>query len=211
MPLIRFGLITLLAALILGSFGAGAMAARFLTGGFMGLNIDTATISRQYSSQESGNAPAFAGSLGFRLSPHWRLAGEVSYSASGVTGGGERQSRLALMNLYYDVDVGSRKFKPFLSIGAGMATHDIYRHGMDGLGMATESMNGMAWQAGAGLNYQLNDNLSLSGGYRHIGGATVESNGRGVNPDGHEIRLGVKYKFPVPKAAPYDLDCDYNR
>ncbi|MGZ9108309.1 MAG: outer membrane protein [Micavibrio sp.] len=199
MPLIRYGLIALLVTLILGSFGAGAMASRFLTSGFMGLNIDTPSFS------QTQQAPTFAGSLGFRLSPQWRLEGELSYSTSGMNGGGERQSRLALMNLYYDVDVGSRKFKPFLSIGAGMATHDVYRHGIDGLGLATESMNGMVWQAGAGLNYQINDDLSLSGGYRHVGGATVESNGYNANPDGHEIRLGVKYKFPVPKATPANL------
>ena len=165
----------------------------------MGLNIDKASFT------QSAQTPSFAGSLGFRLSPQWRIEGEVSYTAGGMESGGEVQSRLALMNLYYDVDVGSRKFKPFLSIGAGMVNHDIYRHGIDGLGLATESMGGMAWQAGAGLNYQLNDNLSLSGGYRHVGGAALSGNGYDMDPDSHEIRLGVKYKFPVPKAVPANL------
>jgi opacity protein-like surface antigen len=199
MSLIRYGFIALLVALILGSFGAGATAGRFMTGGFMGLNVGKTSFT------QTTQGPAFAGSLGFRLSPQWRIEGEVSYTAGGMESGGEVQSRLALMNLYYDVDVGSRKFKPFLSFGAGMVNHDIYRHGIDGLGMATESMSGMAWQAGAGLNYQLNDNLSFSGGYRHVGGAAVSGNGYAMDPDSHEIRLGVKYKFPVPKAVPANL------
>ncbi|GEM_PF-6540729 len=203
------------------------MAGRLFSGGFMGLNITPATLSYDYKRPPSiGMAGlmtnnlisqdmalqagrGFAGSLGFRLSPQWRVEAELSYSAGSAGDAGERQSRLALMNLYYDIDVGSTKLKPFLTFGAGMATHDIYRGGMDGLGIASETTSGMAWQAGAGLNYQLNEDLSLSGGYRQVGGAALNSNGYEIDPNGHEIRLGVKYKFK-PKAVPYDLDAHQN-
>lgn len=215
---------TLALGLILIGSGTTAMAGRLFSGGFMGLNITPATLSYDYKrppsigmaglmtnhliSSDMGpqEGRTFAGSLGFRLSPQWRVEGEMSYSAGSAGDAGERQSRLALMNLYYDIDVGSAKLKPFLTLGAGMTTHEIYRGGMDGLGIASETMSGMAWQAGAGLNYQLNEDISLSGGYRQVGGEALSGNGYEIDPSGHEIRLGVKYKFPKPKAVPYDLD-----
>ncbi len=208
------------------------MAERLTSGKFMGLNITPRALSYDYKSppnptmgdivstlskgdlsfhQDFTRArQGFAGSLGLRLSTQWRVEGEISYTASGMgTGGngvGERESRLALMNIYYNIDVGSSKFKPFLTLGTGIITHDIYRGGMNGLGIASETLSGMAWQAGAGLNYQVNDDLSLSGGYRHIGGPGISGDGYNIEPDGHEIHIGLKYQFPKPKAAPYNLD-----
>lgn len=224
----RIAFIAALLGLTLMGAGQNAVAGRLFSGGFMGLNITPATLSYDYKrppaigmaglltnqltahEYSQSSSRSFAGSLGFRLSPQWRIEGELSYSAGSIGEAGERQSRLALMNLYYDIDLGSTKFKPFLSLGAGMATHEIYRGGMDGMGLASETMSGMAWQAGAGLNYQLNDDLSLSGGYRQVGGAALNGNGYEIDPSGHEIRLGVKYKFPKPKAVPYDLDAQQN-
>ncbi len=164
----------------------------------MGLNLTPATPQFFLASQHTDSAPAFAGSLGFRLSPRWRLEGEISYSAKGNEGGGETQSRLALVNLYYDIDLGNSRFQPFLSIGAGLASHDFYRGGIDGLGLATHTQTTGIWQAGGGLNYRIDDDLSLSGGYRHLG----FSNGGPAtqNPDGsHELRLGVTWKLPVKR------------
>lgn len=230
MPLRRAVFIALFLILPLVAAAGNAVAGRLLGerigGGFMGLNITPPSLSYDYKSpptpqmgeivnsmsastatiEQQGGHGRFAGAMGFRLSPQWRVEGELSYSAAGVENGGERESRLALMNFYYDINTGNRRIQPFLSFGAGVATHDVYRGGMDGLGLATETMSGMAWQVGAGLNYQLNNDLSLSGGYRHIGGDAVEGNGYSIEPDGHEIRIGVRYKFPKPKAVPYDLD-----
>jgi hypothetical protein len=171
---IRFCIAVLCCAATLSS-AAAASASRFFSGGFMGLNIPPGQ-----------PGPAFAGSLGFRLAPQWRLAGEISFA--------ERNSHLATVNLYYDMDVGSARFQPFLTVGAGLAESEIHRGSP---GLASEASSGMAWQAGGGMNYQLNDRLSLSGGYRHTGMAATDHNGPDHGHDSHELRFGMTYKLPV--------------
>lgn len=152
----------------------------------MGLNLAPAT------SHTHARTPSFAGSLGLRLSPQWRVGAEISYTARRHPRGGETVSRLSMLNVYYDIDLGSSRFQPFLTIGAGLASHDFYRGGTDGrglgVGMATDTSITPAWQAGGGLNYRINDNLSLSGGYRHVDFSAA---------DGHELRMGVNWKLPV--------------
>lgn len=150
------------------------------------------------ASAENPN-PGFARSLGFRLSPQWRIVAETSYTESAAKGGGEEQSRLSMMNLYYDFNVTGR-LKPFISIGAGIVNQDTYRHGINNFSTSSESHTGLAMQTGAGMNYQLDDNTSLSGGYRHTGSASFEKDGYQLDRSGHELRLGLRYKFPLPKA-----------
>lgn len=197
----RFQLFTsvALALLLSGIAGSSLAAGPFLRGGFMGLKLAPAAASF-YSGPHhaAGPAPEFAGSLGFRLSPAWRVEGEVSYSARGHAGG-ETQSRLALVNLYYDFNRGAGRFQPFLSIGAGLASHDFYRGGLDGLGLATSSDSSGVWQAGAGLNYQIDDDLSLSGGYRHLGFSDAGGGAISTDDGSHELRLGVTWKLPVTR------------
>lgn len=182
---------------------AKAAGSRIVSGGFMGLSLPAPTlavitpVTVQWSSSFS-DRPKFAGSLGFRLTPQWRIEGELSYGASGVKGVGESVSRTALMNVYYDFETKS-KWKPFLSFGAGVVTHDIYHGGITGLNVADDSETGMAWQTGGGLNYQLNDDLSLSGGYRFVGSASPEDKGYKFDDGGHELRFGVNYKLPVQR------------
>ncbi len=136
-----------------------ASTSHLFSGRFMGLSIPDRT----------SPSPAFAGSLGLRLAPQWRLAGEVSYS--------EQKPQRAMINLYYDLDIGSPRFQPFLTIGAGLG----------GLGFSNEELPEMVWQAGGGVNYRLNDRMSLSGGYDQGHGS-------------HGLRFGMSYKFPVTPA-----------
>jgi len=190
---------TALLLLPLGAAGAVRAAQGFSHGGFMGLNLTPATTAFTATARKGERDTQFAGSLGFRLSPQWRIGGELSYSAKGNDGGGETESRLALVNLYYDIDVGSSRFQPFLSIGAGLASADFYRGGIDGLGIATSTDTAGIWQAGAGMNYQISDDVALSGGYRHLGFS--DSAGGIVSKDdgSHELRVGVTWKMPVKR------------
>lgn len=185
-----------LVLLLLGMAGIARAAGPFFTGGFMGLNLAPVSSGFAAHARSGAASPVFAGSFGFRLSPQWRLGGEVSYSARGHEGGGETQSRLALVNLYYDFDAGNSRFQPFLSIGAGLASHDFYRGGIDGLGIATSSAISSVWQAGGGVHYRIDDDVSLSGGYRHLG-FDGSSNYAGKDDGSHELRVGVTWKLPV--------------
>lgn len=178
--------------------GLASAGTRVLSGGFMGLNLPAPSmpVITPFATSAMANRPSFAGSLGFRLTPQWRIEGELSYSASAVKGGGESASRMALMNVYYDFETKS-KWKPFLSLGAGVVTHDIYRGGLDWLSIADDSQSGMAWQTGGGLNYQLNNDVSLSGGYRFTGTTSFDDKGYEFDDGGHEVRFGINYKLPV--------------
>lgn len=182
----RFAVIFFAAALLAG--GVARAGGPLLTGGFMGLNIPAQLLS--FSTASHTPPRAFAGSLGFRLSPAWRLEGEIAYT------GGESRTRLSLVNLSYDFDIGKSRFRPFLSIGAGLASDGIYQGGPDGLGLAEETGRHAVWQLGGGLNYQISDDLAFSGGYRHIG-LLAPSAGASSGGDGHELRMGVTWKLPV--------------
>lgn len=190
----RFAAILFAAALMAG--GVARAGGPLLTGGFMGLNIPAQPLS--FSTASPAPQRAFAGSLGFRLSPAWRLEGEIAYTGGGshAENGGESRTRLSLVNLSYDFDIGKSRFRPFLSIGAGLASDGIYQGGPDGLGLAEETGRHAVWQLGGGLNYQISDDLSLSGGYRHIG-LLAPSAGASSGGDGHELRMGVTWKLPV--------------
>lgn len=206
--------------LTLAGFAAGAHAAQFMFGGFMGLNVPFRTLNVNYRASpynftQNGASPAYAGSLGLRLGNHWRLEAEVSYTeASGARGGGEQQSKLSLANVYYDFDTGNKRLRPFLSLGFGTATRSLYHGGMDGVGVASDSSTGLAVQAGGGLNYQVNDDVQISGGYRHLTfSGDGDSDTAPVDKGSHELRLGLHYQFPMPKAAPLDKGqaLDYGR
>lgn len=188
----RFAAILFAAALMAG--GVARAGGPLLTGGFMGLNIPAQPLPFSTASQTPPRA--FAGSLGFRLSPAWRLEGEIAYTNNPAAGGGEGRTRLSMVNLSYDIDIGKSGFRPFLSIGAGLASDGIYRGGADGLGLTGETGHHAIWQAGGGLNYQISDDLSLSGGYRHIG-LLAPSAGASSGGEGHELRMGVTWKLPV--------------
>lgn len=93
-------------------------------------------------------------------------------------------STFAVMaNVWYDVDFG-RKWKPYFGGGAGWA-----RTKVDGALVTTFSTNagnhsgttfayeksGFAWQLGAGVNYEIQDGVSLGLGYRYFRGPEIKN------------------------------------
>ena len=181
---ILFAFLALIPGLVLPAFAAGGKG----FGGFRGLNLDSISVSERVSFQHSSARPDFIGAIGFRLSPAWRVGGEFSYRTDSAAGG-DRTSRLALMNIYYDFETGNDTVKPFISVGAGLSsrTHaSSFAHHDD---------TGIVMQAGGGLNILLNKNLAMSGQYRFM---TTESMGESaIDPDdAHEIMLGITYKLP---------------
>lgn len=170
----------------LACIAGGARAATpFMTGGFMGLKLDTTPLP----ARDDTVAP-FAGSLGFRLTPSLSLTGEYS-------GDADDGDRLGLVSLTYHIETGSSRFRPFLTIGAGLASSETYKGGPDGLGLRSETTYEPVWQAGGGLQFQITDDLALSGGYRHVGPAGQDNNPAATG--GHELRMGVTWKMPVKR------------
>ena len=193
-------------ALAVLSAGSGlSLAAQSTAGGrvfspFKGLVIKTAFQDSLPSglTKRLVDGHGLSGSLDFRLTPNLSLVGSVTTSVQGMGSGDENMTRLSMVNVVYDIDTGNKQFRPFLNLGAGVATHNIYRGGITRLGIASESIADLAWGAGGGMNYMINDQLSLTGSYRYTASSSSEFLDKydlGLND--HSVRMGVKYKLPA--------------
>ncbi|MCC7305230.1 MAG: porin family protein [Alphaproteobacteria bacterium] len=160
--------------------------------GYMGLNVPRESANANF-------AGGFSGALGFRLSPHWRMEGEiaakretperVAYTADDAGPLKEEfESWSGLANVYYDFETHKSGFQPFVSAGAGFASHTV---------TATDE-GGFAWQLGGGLNYRFNPTLSFSSAYRYLD--TANTSIASQDSADHELRFGFDYKIPVQRA-----------
>ncbi|MDP7143503.1 MAG: acyloxyacyl hydrolase [Alphaproteobacteria bacterium] len=193
---------------------ADARSSRMYVAGYMGLNLHsqsefsetTAGISGDY---EMENNLTFAGALGLRLTENVRVEGEISYRKSdfdkldingtgAVDMSGSMGTWLYMMNLYYDFDTEWRNFKPYITGGVGIAAHDADL--VAGAAPAIDSSDttfDFAYQLGGGVQYELEDGLSLIGDYRYITTSEANVGSYSLNYDSHEFRIGVKYDIPV--------------
>ena len=84
-------------------------------------------------------------------------------------------SNFAVMaNVWYDIDVG-QKWVPYLGGGAGWD-----RARFDGVFVGSTAFsverNGFAFQVGGGINYPIQDGVSLGIGYRYFRGPDIKNN-----------------------------------
>lgn len=136
--------------------------------------------------------PGYVGSvaLGYRIANSFRIEVEGLYQSNdndkyansidltGIIGhihrdysgkiSGERARTAFLMNGYYDF-VNSTSFTPFITAGLGG-----YHMRLNSQDSSIENDLDFAWQAGAGVNYRLNDQISFDLKYRYFGGANAE-------------------------------------
>lgn len=172
--------------------------------------------------------PGFVGSvaLGYRIADNFRLEGELIYQNNDNGKGestltsnfhglpkksgysdffipGERERVAFLLNGYYDFK-NSTPFTPYIT--AGMGGYHLRLKRQD---VSTENDLDFAWQAGAGINYQLNDQISFDLKYRYFGGADAQfdtrfvgnnSNSSTVTSDyydvgDHQILAGIRVGF----------------
>ncbi len=193
---------------------AKAQSSRMYFAGYMGLMTSN---DREFSDSRSGtsgdfeynNTPSFAGALGLRINPSFRLEGEVSYSNADLTQtdfstggsfttGGNLRTYLFMLNAYYDFDLEWDKISPFVTAGIGIAHHDAEIDDVSGFATdATGTDFGLAYQVGGGLKYRWSDDLAFSGGYRYLGGSDISIDSYDINYSGHEIRFGLEYDLPV--------------
>jgi opacity protein-like surface antigen len=96
--------------------------------------------------------------------------GGTSCSSLGISCGGEVETVSIMANGYYAFNVEG-KFKPFIGAGAGIARVDAELEvGIPGFGSAKASDDDtvFAYQGIAGVSYEINETLTLSGLYSYF-------------------------------------------
>ncbi len=217
LPARRFSafLMCLFAALLAGLPAARAEAGRIYFAGYLGIN---ALADRNFSESTLGASgqiefqpgKSFAGALGVRLMRGLRAEGEFSYldnslggiSFAGLGGydlGGSLQSKLAMVNLYYEIPLGGRwkRVKPFVGAGVGYGWHEAKIDDVSGFALdMTEDTSGLVWQVGGGLELPLSDSASLIAAYRYVDGDDLDYDSYTIDYGTHEIRAGLSWALP---------------
>ncbi|WP_431268185.1 OmpA family protein [Dankookia sp. P2] len=176
---------------------------------------------------------AVVGALGWGFGNGLRAELEGNYRTndvdkSKVSGGGTVGGRGALanfgvmVNALYDIQTGTA-FTPYVGVGAGYGWLETnkYRASSAALGLSAtsdETAGAFAYQAIAGIGYNLGAGLTLTTEYRFYGTVDPKIDGEvraGTGPAGtvlrsgevkpgnynHSILLGLRYAFNAPSAA----------
>ncbi len=209
-----FVTLCLVALLVFGSAVAGAQSSRLYFAGYLGLNTFTESNFSETTTNSDGdieykNAVSLAGALGLRLTPQWRVEGEISrrnadadridFAAGGSFElGGNLESWLYMLNLYYDFDWEWQNIRPFLTAGIGLASHEAQIDTpAGGVPAATDDSLGFAWALGGGLKYRVNPDVAITGNYRYVGTSDIEVDSYDVEYSNHEMRIGIEYDLPM--------------
>ena len=129
---------------------------------------------------------------------------------SGANAFGETQILYGMVNVALDYDLGNG-FKPFVGAGVGWAQADFKNHGVTlaaavgplGPGNVTamnDADNGLIWQIGGGIGYEVTENITLEAAYRYmqvenISLTAVDGTVSNVPIHQHQGLLGVRYGF----------------
>lgn len=193
---------------------AAAQTSRLYFAGYLGLTkYDDLNYSDSLAPASGDikldNANSFAGALGVRFSRNLRVEAELSYrtanldtitiESAGIESGvgGEIETYLGLLNVYYDFDV-DRKIQPFLTAGAGIVMHDGNVDDSTGFASdASDSHTSFAWQLGAGAKYRVSPGMAFTGSYRYLDSLDIEFDQYKIDYSGHEFRVGIEYDLPV--------------
>jgi OOP family OmpA-OmpF porin len=202
-----------------GQWYAGAKA------GIGWLNHDTRlnTVSpagasvRGNAQYDDGYVGALNGGYAFGNGVDLELEGSMRYNAannirgaySGSFTRGSMRDYAIMGNAYYHfptLDLGL-PISPFIGAGVGMADYVPYHIRSDSMPANTyvggPDKWGLAYQAMAGLSYQVTDNISLSAEYRWFS-RTDADYPRGVTNDydHNSVLFGVRYSFGAPAPEP---------
>jgi len=122
------------------------------------------------------------------------ITGLGSFDVDGDT------SALGLMgNVWYDFDTGG-KLRPFIGGGIGLARVDIDVASVGGAPVGLSDHDYVfAYQAGAGVGYEISSNTVATLGYRFFGTSDPEFNSGGFTDETevrtHNIELGLRFRF----------------
>ena len=182
---------------------------------------DTGNISRPYSdmTDESYSQFTLGGALavGYDFYPQQQipLRAEIEFALRGnsekswdaIDPDGDFLSTKGLwntstlfLNLYYDIQTGT-PFVPYIGAGAGLAFNyvEYTLHGPDGGGSVSENFTNFAWNVGAGVAYNFNENFAVDLGYRFMmmGYNEISKAGDTISnqPYNNEFMLGLRFTF----------------
>ena len=128
---------------------------------------------------------------------------EDAKSTTGAKKGGtdftKLESQSLMLNAYYDIDTGT-KFTPYVGAGIGYSKLKASYTLTAENATLSESDYQFTWQAGVGVAYAVNDNLSLDLGYRYVDMGNVKKNyepgsSYKFDVDANEFMLGARYTF----------------
>jgi opacity protein-like surface antigen len=128
--------------------------------------------------------------------------GDIGVSVANLvaTDSGDIDTTTLMLNAFYDFDTGS-KLTPYIGLGLGWMNVDLtYQPG--GVGVIRDDDNVFAYQLVGGLNYEVNDSISVFASYRYRDSrdARVRSS---LLPAAFDIEgtssstidLGIRYSF----------------
>ena len=100
-------------------------------------------------------------------------------------------------NVYWDIDTGT-PFKPF--IGGGLGLSFLYAdYKTEGRSSYSDSTTGFAWNAGAGIAYNINESLTVDLAYRFAGYGHAEAKTQNSTTRNYmtanEFILGLRLNF----------------
>jgi opacity protein-like surface antigen len=176
----------------------------YVTGG-AGLNFleDAATPSTTYQYDTGGMG---LGAFGYQFGNGFRVEGELAYRASGVSGttnggaSGEASAASLMANAFYDIRT-STKFTPYVGAGIGGAVVTFDNVTIPGSSNRIDDSDlAIAYQAMAGVAYQLEGNLKLDVGYRYFATESPRfqsANGTeiGSHYHDHAAVISLRYEF----------------
>ncbi len=140
-----------------------APAPASMDGWYAGVHYGTAFFANDGSTIHTGFNTGLA--AGYRWG-HFRFEGAADYQKNDVNAVPADVEVFTLMaNAYYDFHVTS-KFNPYVGAGIGWA-HTRVAVGVAGFGVAAGTANDFAWQGMAGVDYVVNNNLSVGARYTY--------------------------------------------
>jgi opacity protein-like surface antigen len=196
------------------SAGSGGKTGFYIAPRFLDSLTNTGEISSGERSSKTRNALGGALAAGFyfnRLDSRIPLRAEIEYAGRGdvraswkrsTVGGTEKFKALFNVqtlqtNVYWDIDTGTA-FKPF--IGGGIGASFIYADYTRPDGRSyDDKTTGFAWNAGAGVAYDLNESVTVDLAYRFAGFGHAEAKTQGSTTKNYmtanEFLLGLRLNF----------------
>lgn len=189
----------------------------FYLGGNLGMGFPTdSSLSNGTNSNDAEIDPGFAGILaaGWQFANGVRLQGEFAARLNQVgeiTGTGAAAPFDGSMNVYsfmadaiYGIPTGT-KFTPYIGAGAGIARVSANDIGTTLTTTVDDDDTVFAYQAIAGVEYAIHNNLFAGLDYRYFRTADTEFTSAAATSvtgdyENHTVTLGLRYLFP--KAAP---------
>lgn len=193
-----------------------AAAANMYAGGQIGTSIlSDSDITDPTGTIQASFSPGFSGTgfFGIEVVPNFRVEGELGYSFNSLdefsdnTGSipaiGDLTIFSVMANAFYDFALAP-KWKLYIGGGVGIATVSLNDVGFEFFGIdiviADDDDTVFAWQAGGGIEFDINPTVALQLDYRYFD--TAELNFTDVvgdaftaEADRHTIRFGARWKF----------------